>query len=305
MHPYLRDKATVLLTEAYENRARLASAYFNSKHYMRYSTAMRRRPVRPIYIKRRRLVKTYLTTPIVSPPRLKRARLGGSGYGGRSARTRSRAFSRRNIGEPIGTTAVKTRIRSPGGPLATRNLASEDFTLIPEGTGESQRERQTINLRGLGIEFNIVNNSNLNPTGIVFLNVAVIACKNLLVGTIPNADFFRAEDNGDGRGTDFGVNLTANEFRNLPINTDAYTVLKHKRYVLRPCQSGIDKFWKTINWYIKIKRQLVYEDTTEGSCRNKIFLVYWCDFINNPAGSASGSACTAQLKMTTYFRDTK
>lgn len=302
----VRDKATVLLTEAYENREKLARAYYNSKHWMRYSTAMRRRPVRPIYITRRRLTaKRAIITPVRS---VKRARM--SGRGPVSRRTRSRAFSRRNIGEPIGSSNVKTVINQAGGPLSSRTIGSYDLTLIGQNQTESGRERHLINCRGIKIDMNMYNMNGAGAIGtnpnLVFVNVAVIAMKNNQLGTVPTTDFFRAINNGDERAVDFSPQLTAEEFRNLPINTDQYTVLKHKRYVLRPFLSGVDKYWKTINWYIPVKRQLTYEANENTTCRNKIHLVIWCDKINEPAGTAaSGNQINFQFRSTTYFRDTK
>lgn len=307
MGNFARDKATVVLTELYENREKLARDYYNSKHWMRYSTAMRRRPVRPIYITRRRLTsaKRAIITPVRS---VKRARM--SNRGATSRRTRSRAFSRRNIGEPIGSSNVKTVINTAGGPLSSRTLGQYDLTLIGENQTESGRERHQINCRGLKIDLNMY---NLNGPGVaggnpnlVFVNIAVLAQKNAATGNVPTDDFFRAIKNNDERAVNFSVDLTSEEFRNLPINTDLYTVLKHKRYVLRPYLSGVDKYWKTINWYIPIKRQLVYENTANTSCRNKIHLCIWCDKINEPAGSAaSGNQINFQFRTTTYFRDTR
>lgn len=305
-HPFLRDKATVLLTEAYENRARLASAYFNSKHYMRYSTAMRRRPVRPIYIKRRRLmdrdVEMAMPSGLITPMRTTRLRRR---YGGRKTRNKKRAFSRANIGEPLGTSSVKTRIVQVGGQLTKRTFGQHDLTVIPEGTGESQRERQIINCRGFSISLTFKNESS-QVADLLTLNVAVVAMKHSSAAAIPPENWFKAEDNADQRGTDFTPALTNEEFFNLPINTDLYTVLKHKRYHLRHQQGGIDRYWRRIKWYIRLKRQLVYEDATEGSCRNKVFVVYWCDRFQNPSGSAAGApGVTTQGKFVTYFRDSK
>jgi len=118
-----------------------------------------------------------------------------------------------------------------------------------------------INWRGTRICMFFRNTGNTNP---VNLNIAVLAPKSTGAGNVPVATEFFRGDVGT-RAIDFGVTLSANEFRCRPINSDEYNILRHKRYTLAqtaPSASGWNngtlKNFLQIKWFIKAKRQIRY-----------------------------------------------
>lgn len=297
MGSFARDKATVLLTELYENRDRLARSYYNSNHWMRYSTAMRRRPIRPIYIGRRRL--TAKRAIVVTPARNVRAR-GGVSKTRRA--NRARVSSRRNIGEPIGTASVKTRVDNADVNYATRDLFSSSLVKIPQGQGWSERERDSVNVRGFQVNFSVV--SNLSSPSILQVNVAIIAPKNKQ--TVDKVDFFRSLANSADRAVDFGIGLTGEEMHDLPINSDDYTILKHKRYRLNNPAAGVSNFHLKKRWWIPLRRQINYTNTLDNSAISPVYLVHWYSVMNSAGGDTSiANAANVQWRVITFFRDTK
>lgn len=126
----------------------------------------------------------------------------------------------------------------------------------------------------------------------LYVNIAVLATRaNVGVET---ADFFRGEGDND-RTTNFGTHLSAMQLHNLPINTDIYTVLRHKRYKIVAGETGGTNIqthsgnsYLQLDWFIPFKRQMRW-DTNNASPPESghVNLVYWCDKFENAPGAAS------------------
>jgi hypothetical protein len=98
----------------------------------------------------------------------------------------------------------------------------------------------------------------------MYWNWAIISPK-AECGSVASGGFFRASS--ESRSQDFGRQLTGSQFRCLPINTDKYVILKHKRFRI----GGMSRGWGAGNTknrslsgsnymnfftYVKLNRQL-------------------------------------------------
>jgi hypothetical protein len=162
------------------------------------------------------------------------------------------------------------------------------LTNIAQGEGIDQRDRRTIELMGVKLCMELTALSN-NP-----LYVAVVHLKNTDAGL--NSDFFRGASGS--RGTDFDISLNSNEFHCLPLNTDKFVVLSHKRHRLK---GGVPKFpgpdIKTISLagynyantanYMPIKRNIKYTGggTNTVTADSNIKLIWWCDTFGAPGNT--------------------
>jgi len=155
--------------------------------------------------------------------------------------------------------------------FGTRTLNFHVINTTSQGTAINQRERTMINWRGTRICMFFRNTGNTNP---VNLNIAVLAPKSTGAGNVPVATEFFRGDVGT-RAIDFGVTLSANEFRCRPINSDEYNILRHKRYTLAQTahlkwmeQRTLKNFLQ-IKWFIKAKRQIRYS-ASDGNTQPRI-----------------------------------
>jgi len=223
---------------------------------------------------------------------------------------RARLFSRTHVGESNGTTTAKVHIqdRNISPDLKdTRTLYSVSVCRIPQGTEIDERLRRHINVRGFKMCWEVVNLTAIP----VYLNVAVICPKQTTNDGIEETDFFR--DQTSNRSQNFSTSLTALEFHCLPINTDDYTVLKHKRYRLAPngtstaFNPNAGASYKNIDWYVKLNRQVRYTGTESNKPTDgDVYVVYWCDRFGSASGSTAQSN-TLQIyqRYLTYFREPK
>lgn len=223
-------------------------------------------------------------------------------------RARRSRFGRSNVGEAVGTGTSKVRVyqNTSTENLSTRTLYSDELTNIPAGDERNERERNLVNLRGFKICATVYTRGSVP----LYVNLAVLAPK---VNQNPPAteNFFR--NPGQQRGQNFSNALTAMEFHCLAINTDKYTVLRHKRYRLGQAATstqfethGGNPSYMNINWWIPMKRQLRYEDRTNDSPVDGIcFFTYWFDRLNANGGSSPFAEVSMQRYITSYFRDPK
>lgn len=213
--------------------------------------------------------------------------------------------ARRGIGEKIGSSSAKSRIIAQAlTNRNTRTLYNNDLTTIPQmltASNISERERAIVNVRGFKICIEVENLENNS----IYFNWAVLATKGA-TNVVQNSDFFRAQDNGSTRSTDFSTSLTSNEFRCLPINADNYYILKHERYHIAGVTDNTGFTRKDIDRWVPLKRQLRFSGTGSTSCENPVFVVYWADRAMTAAGAAAvASAFQIQMKTITYFREPK
>lgn len=238
------------------------------------------------------------------------ARKIGRAYRKYKGRSRKRMFSRTNVGERVGTGGAKRNFvvrDTVVNSLATRTLLIADLNEIPEGNVLQSRERKIVNCRGYKLCMELRNQAQ----GPLYVNVAVLSPKNGNTG-VGTSDFFRWSAN-DVRSIDFGdVTLTSNEYHCLPINSDKYTVLRHKRYVLG--ENGSTSFedrnranYANVDWWIPLKRQIRYETGAQESTQTgEVYCVMWCDNWGTAAGAGSTADQLAYTRrFVNYFREPK
>ena len=227
----------------------------------------------------------------------------------RTGRSRRKAlFTRAPIGQRVGSHTSKTHgiVNADTELRNTRTLYVTNVTVLTKGDDIDQRERNSINLRGVKIE-----SFNTNKLGRpMVLHFALVFPKT--ESTVSTTNFFR-QNFGAERGADFGTPLTANEFNNLGINTDKFVVLKHMRYHLNEDSHNQDfrnyngSNYASVRKYMKVGRQLQYEQNTATIPTNgNIFVCFWTDEVNAAAGSpALVDAWEHDLRIITYFREPK
>ena len=244
----------------------------------------------------------------------------GNRYGRRRrGRTTSRGRyssgrgKRARIGERVGTSSALTTIveNDESVPqIDTRELYSVPLIVIQPGQGINERKRQMVNVRGWKMDFELIN----QLVGPLYFNLAIVFDKGgSTSGGVSNADFFRWD--GNDRSRNFSNALSGLEFHRLPINTDRYVVLKHKRYTLiqqRDLEGGepnvtnvrSGKNYRTMRWYIKLKRQIKFDTSLNTPETGQCYLVYWCDGWGTPANSSpTEAAANFGKRIVMYFRD--
>lgn len=246
-----------------------------------------------------RFARRYVTRRVSSYMRKRR--------GGYLAHPNKRMFRRSNIGDPVSSTNAKSTLIDNTQSIvrSTRILYFLDITQLAQNALEiNTRQRQHVNMRGFKICMEV---TNTTPNALYF-NVAVIAPKDD-GATFSGNDFFR--QNTQFRSQNFSNALSGMEFHCLPINTDDYTVLRHKRYQLNH-QNSTNAFanrqygtsYRTIDWYVPLKRQVRYRggETTEATS-GKVLHVFWFALFNSAAGAGSTQCGITSQRIITYFRE--
>lgn len=234
---------------------------------------------------------------------------------------RARGRKRRRIGERVGTSSAKANkiyfdISTPT-ILNTGVLYYHDVTVISEATNDdiTQRSRKIINYRGFKT---CISFRNVSTTPI-WINLAVISPKNNVPlgftratfgSTSTQQDFFRAQGEGPERAVEFGLERNGLEMHCLPINTDLYTVLRHKRMMLFPNGAGAGiqynsnrPSFKYVDFYTKINRQIRYDGTAGGDTQHSIWVVYWFSPFNGTRGFTPSADVEVQRHIVAYFRE--
>lgn len=162
----------------------------------------------------------------------------------------------------------------------------------------NKRSRDIIHHKGSKICFDI--KSRLKVP--VYFNWAIVIPKsNTFVSA---SEILRA----DGLERDTGVDNTATymDLRCLPINTDLYSVVKHKKLVLLPdsdksANPNEGRDYRMFEHYIKTNRKIYFNGDTATPQQN-MFMIWWVDYFNSPTGT---TALTADVnwKIVDYFHD--
>lgn len=218
-------------------------------------------------------------------------------------------FSPKSFGEQIGSSLTKTRVMNLTNSTSqnTRTLYTLNLTQIPKGQARNERERSLVNFRGVRICI-AMRNTTLVP---MYVNWAVVHPKVDESAAPSQTNFFRSS--ASDRGLNFSSALTALQFHCLRMNTDKFTILKHKRFELCPAgnsaQYGANGgwSWKNLEWYIKIKRQLRYEDDSSVlPVTGNVFLVHWFDReFDDATQGPRADEMVVQESVISYFRDAK
>lgn len=244
----------------------------------------------------------------------RRPMLYAGGLGSNSGRPNKKMkFSPKAVGfHKKDASCVKSHlVMQSSQPWVTRSLLSGgqsdiNVTQIPDVT-DHQNDMNRRNLdhlfyRGFTYHMQIRNNSALAP---LTVNVAVVSPK-AGVSVVSN-EFFRSPDSGE-RGVSFSTALSNIEMHSNAINTDLYTVIRHKRYTIGIAQTGtaytpVNRNWLNIKKHIKIHRQLRYSQA--GVCTTPIFLLCWMDQLMSPGGTVgtAGNAASFQLQVIAHFSE--
>ncbi len=187
----------------------------------------------------------------------------------------------------------------------TRTLYATDLTDIERHTTAANlglpgsRNTNVISFSGFKYCISVKNTS----TAELYFNLAIIVPKNptefrTLQGAI--SGFFRSES-GTTRETDFSENLSGLEFRCLPINAGKFTVLSHKRYLIRQnVFANSIVLEKYVNLY---GRKFTYNSNDSYSMQDPVYFVYWMDNMGATIGQASTTGAKVQVRLIKYFRD--
>lgn len=210
------------------------------------------------------------------------------------------------VGERIGTTNARTEATNTAGILNTRTLYNVALNDLDRGTALNQRERDHVRFSGVKccIEYR---NASGQP---LYLNVAVIGLK-ATSGNVPDTqNFFRGST--DSRTISFSTALTSIQFHCLPINTDDYVIMRHKRMLLASDLQGEGAYksdgraFGSMEFYVKINRQIRYFPESTVPTDGRIFLVYWADKHGEPGGAlAQSNAFVFNMRHVQYYHNPK
>jgi len=245
---------------------------------------------------------------------LRRMARGGARYAAsriqaawRSRRRNARRQpARARIGTPVGSARARfTQVHQDNTLILknSRTLYVHEISDIEQGQLPNQRNRDLLNFRGVRLCLywqNDINNRQL------FVNMAVLSPKTGI--TIDEENFFRS--NAQERGLNFEEpNLTAMDYHCRPINADKYNIITHKRFVLASPNNELNcgnlRASIRVMKYIKIKRQLRYQQLFEGpeTCTTPIFFCWWCEQEGAPAESEQIPSCKIDHRIIAYFRN--
>lgn len=253
--------------------------------------------------------------PVVLAELLKGAshayKYGKKKYQARKKAQRSTKFNVKNpptngIGAANGTSNSKKFEALQGIPsnLDTRTLYANDLTAIPS-TATNQinsRQRNVVRVGGFSVDM-IFKNIAQSPQSV---NVAVVSGRSQKVPT--TSGFFR--DYTTSRDVDFSNALNCNEFKGLPISTDKYRILTHKRFVLGGIGgagdiNGINNVHNT-KFFCKLNRQLRYNDDSDTLAEDRVYLVWWFDLLMATTGAAPQvGVMENSIRTVTYFDEVK
>jgi len=217
-------------------------------------------------------------------------------------------FATYNVGERIGTSNCKVNTDTGSAQRETRTLHIINCTDMAHTSANeiNARNRNLVNVRGIKICAEV--NNQLNEP--LYLNMALLSVKNGNV--VSNVDFFRSPDASQTRSRNFANTLTSMDFHCLPLNSDQFTILKHKRYRLNGKETNNDyvanngNTFMNIDWYKPIKRQIRFDENAQTLAETPIYLVYWCDRFGALTGTVSqANAMRFTWRVLTYFKEPK
>lgn len=227
-----------------------------------------------------------------------------------------RLKARRQVGERVGLSPSKWEISEVGDTMPTKTL-NRVYRLLPLTKGANaatndERMRSKVNFRGVKVCAHLRLGNVSGQTGKkMWFNWAVISPKaeDNEITSIPEQDFFRGQS--DGRNTDFSAALSGLDLHCLGINTDKYIIHRHKRMTVGPWESTEGKGEMYFEEYIKVGRQIRYNDDGSTTALRKLpegkdmWIVYWGAYMDEPGGTAIGAAYTVNMRIHKVFRESK
>lgn len=246
-----------------------------------------------------------------------------------------RPYARKRVGLPLNTRVSKRAITFNINQfsLNSRTLYSWDLTEITrrseEGIGNferlDQRERDRIHLRGFKITGSVRATNDLEEVQCV--NIAIISLDStrstaLWSGNptqfVGNTAFFRTPG-GLNQEAPFGSVITAEEYRNWPINKEVYNVIMRKKVFLHPKKKEYNgsalvnyddgfKSNRPFDFWVPINRQVRYvrpNSDADRALAGRCALVMWHDALSGTEGTAGIGVGFVELdlKNITYFSE--
>ena len=232
----------------------------------------------------------------------------------RSHRSRI-AQARQIIGAYVGKSTAKVfQTNQTFLTYNSRFLYAETLNVVPKNAqiidDENTRNRDLCNIRGVKMCWEIRN--NFSDT--ILMNIAVVVPRNKDLGDDININFFRNQGNnaqfGGNRARDFTASMTSNEYHCLPINTDEWAIMSHKRYRIQGTsnnitvnQNGSNYF--NLNRYTSIKRQQRFDGVSDVPVK-PIYVVFWfCEVLSGASASQLNNVVQMSQRNLVYFREPK
>lgn len=221
----------------------------------------------------------------------------------RRGRQKKRKIGAADLGQPAGFNEARRTDRQVG-VTAWQNKTMQTEALIKveknvaADEAINKRNRDTIHHKGCKICFSV---KNILKVPVMFNWAVVIPKAN---NTVSPIDILRG--NGTERDTTLNNALTFMDLRCLPINTDRYKVVKHKKLLILPDsdKSAVQsegRDFRMIEEYIKTDRQLFFDGSTATPLQN-MWMVWWCDYYNSPTGSTA-TTIDFSWRIVDYFKD--
>lgn len=209
------------------------------------------------------------------------------------------------IGLPFNSVPAKKVALTPGSASwhASRTPYTVHLTNISKATGAQEinkRLKQDINLQGFEIVAHFRNGKN----DVLLANFAVVSPTNNRNNPPTFGSFFR--DYSASRDVDFSTALTANELHSLPISTDKWRVLMHKRIKFSgtPTYTG-GKTWIAKKFWVPLHRTIQYKSPSDTEPEDLVFLIYWFDnFAANGGTAQDATVAYGGVRCVTYFTET-
>lgn len=234
------------------------------------------------------------------------AKFGQKAYRKKKYNKKRRIDGPEKVGDPIGKHETnRALVRTSSVVLRnTRTLYSGDLIDIVRATDHEidERHRDIINLKGVKLCLEVKNTQD-RP---MYFNFAIVVPKyDQSLNIVPTNDFFR--NNQNGRGTDFSTGLSSLEMHCLPINTDTYTILWHKRCMLGPdgganFNSAGPPNYMILSKWISVNRQIRFE--ANNPVNGRIQYVFWGDLMESaPADPAVTNAISLSEHHVAYYRN--
>jgi hypothetical protein len=141
----------------------------------------------------------------------------------------------------------------------------------------------------------------------MYYNWAIIAPKDSTATAISATEFLRG--NGISRNQAFDTTLSGSQMHCLPINTDKFTVLEHKRFRLNtstgPTYTNEDgSSYMNFNKYVPVNRQLRYKNNSNDPTQGDIWMVHWASgYMQNTGTAVATNAYRQSESIVTYFKE--
>jgi len=197
--------------------------------------------------------------------------------------------------------------------LDSHKLYGFSLSVIPKTTTNniSARQRDVCILESVSYQFDVHNKST---TSALQCNMAIVSPKKAgslfsAAGVTSYPGFFRSPGSVDTRVIDFSDTMDALDKHTLPINSDMFRVLSHKRFSLNPRSTFVNGTqldfrkpnFKQVTEYVRIGKEMQYSDIDSEPETGRIYLVYW--FTGFQLGTTPVESATCLIKGRGSFKE--